>query len=133
MLRSANVPHDCIYGVLGMVNEKEIPIDLQPDYTIHLAWFFKGIQDILLNKLTAFWLWDFYHERLKGFPSWVPDFRDNMDIVAKELKTTTAVSFSSDGQDMTVQGALWDVYYRTFLHLAQKLSKSISRLLRKLF
>lgn len=78
----ASVPHDKIYGIIGLANvhPDEEGLSIVPDYELSVVECYKNaaltmmkqsgssrvLEDVVLQSLTAF--------RLEGLPSWVPDW-----------------------------------------------------------
>jgi hypothetical protein len=100
--RSCTVPHDHVYGILGMVDLKSFPKSLLPDYELPFAQVCKEYAKFVIEGVRDLSILVCHENELEGVPSWVPDLR--YGTIIRKISTHCSVSFSADGSRMTVQG-----------------------------
>jgi hypothetical protein len=71
----ATIPHDHVYGVLGLIFSGEIPTSLQPDYNIPYGQVFQEYARCIMENTGNLSILIREESGLHGVPSWVPDFR----------------------------------------------------------
>ena len=75
--KRATVPHDYIYGLLGIVDTWTLPPHLVPDYTLPYACVFAEHARFIISRTGDLRLLmdrTAYPDPLDGVPSWVPNF-----------------------------------------------------------
>ncbi|KAE9379904.1 HET-domain-containing protein [Stipitochalara longipes BDJ] len=111
----ATLPHDYIYGLLGLVSSGELPDPLQPDYNKPLGQVCQEYTRLIIentgNLSSAFR----FRTSLEGFPSWVPDFGAKCTTVWQKpsINVSSSISFSHSGDQITLLG----LEYGTCLHV----------------
>lgn len=101
--RQTSIPHDYIYGILGLVDPEEVPAALWPNYGIPFGQvFFEFTKYIIMNSGDLRIL-STTKPKLDDCPSWVPDLRDPWLDSAIPL-TTNPVEFSLGGWAISVEG-----------------------------
>lgn len=103
MTRKSTQPHDHIYGLLGMTSVENFLPELVPDYTLPFGQVFQDYTRYVIENTSDLRILWCDRNDLENFPSWVPDLRRNSMSIT-ELHTSNPISFSSDGQTLTVQG-----------------------------
>ncbi|KAI8711986.1 hypothetical protein NCS52_01463700 [Fusarium sp. LHS14.1] len=104
----ATVPHDYIYGLLGLLDCNPLPEALFPDYT-------KTFEE-LYHRFTAFILAETRDPRvlnlgavggLEGVPFWTPDLRQTLNAkINNSQRTGACISLSEDRQILTMPAIL---------------------------
>jgi len=107
--KQATVPHDYIYGLLGMVDASTLPQHLRPDYTLPYARVFADYARFLIEQTGDLRLLmdrTRYPEPLDGVPSWVPNpatFKAGLSSEPEPL-TRHVGGFEADGRVLTAEG-----------------------------
>lgn len=101
--REATQAHDYIYGLLGMTSRDKLPPALTPDYSLPFGRVYQDYTRYLIENTGDLRILDCGESRLENFPSWVPDLRKRRTW-RKAPCTTNSVSFSGNGDMLTVQG-----------------------------
>lgn len=96
------VPHDNVYGILGLIDLKSLPKSLLPDYELPFAQVCKEYTKFVIEGAGDLSILVCHENQLEGVPSWVPDLR--YGVIREKKSTHCSVSFSADGSRMTVQG-----------------------------
>lgn len=72
--RQSTNPRDRIYGLLGLASDRHV-LNIVPDYSITVEECYKNVARVLLQHgHTDILSWCQHPKKLKGLPSWVPDF-----------------------------------------------------------
>ena len=99
----ATVPHDYIYGLLGMVNFARLPTQLTPNYRLSHGQVCKDYTKFIIENTSDLRILMFLDNTVGGQPSWVNGF-----ILDTPWDTEPAVRhtafFSTDGQSLVVEG-----------------------------
>ncbi len=99
----ATVPHDYIYGLLGMVNLAQLPTQLTPNYRPSYGQVYKDYTKFIIENTKDLRILMFWMNTVSGQPSWVNGF-----FLKTPWHTEPAVRhtgfFSSDGQSLVVEG-----------------------------
>jgi hypothetical protein len=86
-----------------MTSVEKFPPELVPDYTLPFGQVFQDYTRYVIENTGDLRILNCDRNELENFPSWVPDLRRNR-MWTTEPHTSNAVSFSTDGQTLTVQG-----------------------------
>lgn len=106
VLRKSSVPHDYFYGVLGLLRQHELPKSLLPDYNLSFEEVSMEYTKYILESTGDLRIIETHAGELQNCPSWVPDVRHfSLNLEEEVPETKSAMSFSADGQRMTVEGA----------------------------
>ena len=101
--KMTTVPHDYIYGLLGMVNLAQLPTQLTPNYRLSYGRVCKDYTRFIIEDTKDLRILMFYQNTVDGEPSWVNGF-----FLETPWRTEPAVRhtgfFSSDGQSLVVEG-----------------------------
>ena len=99
----ATVPHDHIYGFLGMVNLAWLPTQLIPNYRLSCGQVYKDYTKFIIENTKDLRVLMFLENTVSGQPSWVNGF-----LLDTPWHTEPAVrhtgTFSTDGQSLVVEG-----------------------------
>jgi hypothetical protein len=98
----ATLPHDYIYGLLGLVGIQTLPSVLTPDYNKpypqvcreYARFIFENTRDLTILLRS--------HSEISGVPTWVPGFRSDYRPQKGIDTNLSPVSFSDDGNRMTI-------------------------------
>lgn len=103
--KQSTVPHDHIYGMLGLLDGK-LPEVLSPNYRLPFEKVCHGYARYMLECTGDLKVIEVHSSDLKGCPGWVPDLRymDNVRNLQSISDVHTAVTFSDDGNQLTVDG-----------------------------
>lgn len=101
--RKCLVPHDHIYGFLGMTNLTKLPTLLEPNYTLPYSQIFKEWTKYIIESTGNLSILSSWDNQLEGVPSWVLDWRYRLSIEPTPSKVAS-VSFSPDGSELTIHG-----------------------------
>jgi len=105
----STLPHDGIYGVLGMAQAPDLPLALKPDYNKPYSLVCQDYARFLIENIGDLTILSGSGERFENenlsIPSWVPDFNwlDSRFEGARP-RINSPITFSSDGKRMTVEG-----------------------------
>lgn len=102
--RQAKVPNDIIYGVLGMVDDRWLPVELKPDYDRTPEEVFFECSKFLFKETGCLSLMITTKNELQGLPSWVPDLR----FLAPQKNSSARSRIEVNSRKMRVQGAKID-------------------------
>jgi len=104
--RASTVPHDHIYGVLGLINTAELPQMLMPDYRKSYSEVFKEYTRYLIEQTKDLRPLMCIQESLADDqPSWIIDFQSCLPW-ALEPKVPHSGSFSGNGEQLIVEGVM---------------------------
>ena len=113
--REATIPHDRIYGLLGLVDTTCLPPWLNPNYNADFRTVYKDYSSFIMEATGYL---DMLNCRLDpacfpGFPSWVPDFKTGPKwrdggVACRVPAARGQVSFSEDGNVLNAQGHILD-------------------------
>ncbi|KPI43176.1 uncharacterized protein AB675_7071 [Cyphellophora attinorum] len=73
----STVSHDHIYGLLGMVDVSQLPVEMRPDYEKPFGDVCQEYARLIIEGLGNLDVLSQGSQRLVGNPSWVPDLRDS--------------------------------------------------------
>jgi hypothetical protein len=104
--RACSVPHDKIYGLLGMTDTSQLPDHLKPDYGKKFEQVYQEYGVYIMKMTGSLSLLFSKRTDLLNSPSWVPDFR-LLDSIYRPEKHSGPVSFVDNGMTMIVEG--WEV------------------------
>ena len=132
------VPHDKIYGLLGMVNLAQLPAQLTPNYRLSYGQVSKDYTRFIIEDTKDLRILMFLGEALDGQPSWVNGFHldtpwhiepavrhtgffssNGESLVVEGIRCGKILSFFSGGKDMT--GARMQQFYDTILSTAAEI------------
>jgi hypothetical protein len=102
----ASLPHDYIYGLLGLTGSKELPPTLTPDYSKSYLLVYQQYTKFIIEHTgnLSIMLRSRVQVDIQGVPSWVPDFRE-VPIPSRPPKdVSSTIYFSEDGNQMTLTG-----------------------------
>jgi hypothetical protein len=102
----ATLPHDNIYGLLGLVGIEALPPLLMPDYNRPYPQVCQEYARFVIENTRDLSLLLRPSREIGEVPSWVPDFRQhNTYWRAKNTeKNLSPIVFSDDGNRMTILG-----------------------------
>jgi hypothetical protein len=100
----AALPHDHIYGLLGLVGIEMLPSALKPDYNKPYAQVCQDYARFIFESTGDLSLLVRLDSKISGVPSWVPDFRSDNSLWGPKgtEKNLSPLSFSDDGNRMTM-------------------------------
>ena len=107
----ATLPHDYLYGLLGLVSSGELSDPLLPDYNKPFGQVYQEYAKLIIehtgNLSVLFW----YRSNLRGSPSWVPEFSSNSSRAWDKpvANVTSSISFSQSGHQITLRGLEIDI------------------------
>jgi hypothetical protein len=102
--KQSTVPHDHVYGMLGLL-EAQLPKSVTPNYRLPFEQVCQDYARYILSSTKDLKAIEVHRSELQQCPSWVPDFRYFDDLRSFASRCTTGdVTFSADGQHLTVQG-----------------------------
>ncbi|KAH6705277.1 heterokaryon incompatibility protein-domain-containing protein [Leptodontidium sp. MPI-SDFR-AT-0119] len=101
-IRQATVPHDRIYGLLGLTSLPDLPKSLVPDYGRPFGEVCFDYTKYLIQSTNSLHVLSFGVNRLDGSPTWVPDFTGA--LLVPPSGTICNPVISSDGKCLTVMG-----------------------------
>ena len=97
------VPHDKIYGLLGMVNLAELPAQLTPNYRLSYGQVCRDYTKFIIDETKDLRILMFVGDALDGQPSWVNGFHLDTPWHIEPAVRHTGF-FSSNGQSLVVEG-----------------------------
>ena len=97
------VPHDKIYGLLGMVNLAQLPAQLTPNYRLSYGQVCRDYTRFIIEDTKDLRILMFIGDALDGQPSWVNGFHLDTPWHIEPAMPHTGF-FSSDGQSLIVEG-----------------------------
>ncbi|KAN0119323.1 HET domain containing protein [Hyaloscypha variabilis] len=108
----ATLPHDYIYGILGLVCSGKLPDVLQPDYNKPLAQVYQEYTRFIIEATGNLSILFRESSSLEGSPSWVPDFRAECTAVWQKpsvwkkplADVPNSASFSQSGDKIILRG-----------------------------
>jgi Heterokaryon incompatibility protein (HET) len=103
--RTCFVPHDHVYGMLGIVDLPQLPQELMPNYNTPFGDVFWQYTKYIIAETRDLRILQRAHNGLVGYPSWVPDLRFKGDMVNVNIYTPSPVTISGNGRRLTVQGS----------------------------
>ncbi len=116
--RVSTVPHDQIYGILGLIDIDSLPIELRPNYSLPYGCVCRSYTKYLMEKSKDLRLLMFFNPNsLDEEPSWVVDFR-TISPWALEPRVAHPGHFTKDGTGLLVEGVKTG-------HLAQVILKQL--------
>jgi hypothetical protein len=102
--KQSTIPHDHVYGILGLLDD-HLPEYLKPDYKLPFERVCQNYARFIIEATQNLRIIEAHTSELDSCPSWVPDFRYLTDIREYNgVSTKSAVRFSADGQQLTVEG-----------------------------
>jgi hypothetical protein len=104
--KHATLPHDHIYGLLGMITVSELPQNLMPDYTLPFQQVFHSYIRHIVENTGSLSTLGCSGDEFLDLPSWVPDLRVCRFPTLTESAQAGSVSFSADGKRLTVGGTV---------------------------
>ena len=132
------VPHDKIYGLLGMLNLAELPAQLTPNYRLSYGQVCRDYTKFIIDETKDLRILMFIGDALDGQPSWVNGFYldtpwhiepavrhtgffslDGQSLVVKGVRYGKILSFFSGDKDMT--GERMQEFYNTILATAAEI------------
>jgi hypothetical protein len=105
--KKTTLPHDRIYGLLGMTSSAPLPVPLRPDYSQPFAQVFQNYARFLVESTSYLDILELGVNRLPKdqCPSWVPDFSQKM-VRQTRPPTTSLGAISNDGKCLSVTGVI---------------------------
>ena len=97
------VPHDKIYGLLGMVNLAQLPAQLTPNYRLSYGQVCKDYTRFIIENTKDLRMLMFIGNPVVGQPSWVNGFHLDTPWHIEPAVRHTGF-FSSDGESLVVEG-----------------------------
>lgn len=97
------VPHDHIYGFLGMVNLAWLPTQLTPNYRLSCGQLYKDYTRFIIENTKDLRILMFLENTVSGQPSWVNGFLLDTPWYTEPAVRHTGF-FSTDGQSLVVEG-----------------------------
>lgn len=136
--KSTAVPHDKIYGLLGMVNLAQLPSQLTPNYRLSYGQVCKDYTRFIIESTKDLRILMFIGHALDGQPSWVNGFHldtpwhiepavrhtgffssDDRSLAVEGVRYGKILSFFSGSKDMT--GERMQEFYNTILVTAAEI------------
>ena len=112
-LKYATVPHDYVYGLLGLVNLAQLPTQLTPNYRMSYGQVYKDYTRFIMENTKDLRILMFLKHVVLAQPSWVSGF-----FLDTPWQTEPAVlhtgNFSTDGQSLVVEGARYGMILSFF-------------------
>ncbi|KAH7083484.1 heterokaryon incompatibility protein-domain-containing protein [Paraphoma chrysanthemicola] len=105
----ATIDHDLFYGILGLLDEVELPLALQPDYRQSFEQVTLHYTRYLIENSKDLRIMETHERRLLCCPSWVPDMRHRIrprDFTKPIPPAMGSVSTSADGLQLQVEGSM---------------------------
>ncbi|KAM7207805.1 Heterokaryon incompatibility protein (HET) domain containing protein [Naviculisporaceae sp. PSN 640] len=117
--RNSTVPHDKIYGILGLVEKaSSLPEPLKPDYSLDFRVVYGRFARFIMEQTGYLDILHYTDLRVKysGVPSWFPNLLASPSLTVKPEPdepvpyplTRGSVKFSEDGNVLAVQGCIVD-------------------------
>ena len=100
----STLPHDLVYGRLGIFGTEMLPRHMMPNYSLPFEAVFHDYAVFFLENTGSLAILKTEARQLEGVPSWVPDFRSFMNSAGLKPATPSAVRISSHRQILTVEG-----------------------------
>jgi hypothetical protein len=100
----ATLPHDRIYGLLGLVGLETLPYPLTPDYGRPFPQVYQEYARFIIENTGSLSIILREENGMHEVPSWVPDFRSPGAIWRESRPLSHSISFSGNGNRMTVLG-----------------------------
>ena len=107
--RVCSLPHDAIYGLLGLIDASNMPPHLKPNYENdykhvfhqYVVWSISQTGSLTVMQSAA---------QMPGMPTWVPDFMSWIYIVSPWLfaqhPRSSSITFSADQKKMYARGVV---------------------------
>ncbi|KAH7378107.1 heterokaryon incompatibility protein-domain-containing protein [Cadophora sp. MPI-SDFR-AT-0126] len=102
--REATIPHDRIYGLLGLVGVPHLPTYLQPDYNRSFAEVCFAYVKFFIKASNTLHVLSLGTSRFEGYPSWVSDFSESHLLDGETRATLVVPVFSRDERCISVPG-----------------------------
>ncbi|KAM0335600.1 hypothetical protein ACHAQA_000648 [Verticillium albo-atrum] len=100
----ASLPADKIYALLALTPQKNLPEHLTPNYDLPFETVYHDYAQFVLKHTGNINLIAFFPPLGRGAPSWVPDFRDQIENDRSgDSMGPGHVDISPDGLELTVQ------------------------------
>jgi Heterokaryon incompatibility protein (HET) len=130
--KNSTVPHDRIYGLLGMFKVTQLTDDLLPDYQQPYALVCRRYTRYLIEQAQDLGILMFDKPmNVEGEQSWVMDFRWNR-IFLDDPITRHKGFFSSNGEELIVDGAMCIDVHLLFFTTGDQLEKVLQDFYNKL-
>jgi hypothetical protein len=100
----ATLPHDYIYGLLGLVGSGALPLLLTADYEKPYPQVYQEYARFIVQNTGNLSIILRTDSDIDGFPSWVPDFRSHNSVWREPEESLYPISFSNAGNAMTLLG-----------------------------
>jgi hypothetical protein len=100
----AKLPHDHIYGLLGLLGSGTLPSPLVPDYSKPASQVYQDYSQFIISNTKNLSILLRYGNTIMGSPSWVSDFRSESAIWRASRVSSNSISFSEDGNQMAAVG-----------------------------
>ena len=114
---TATLPHDYLYGFLGLLGSGPLPHPLLPDYSKPFPRVYQEYTRFIIEQTSSLSILLRHKSGITGFPSWVPDFRSDGLLWTETTDAPQPIFFSEDGSRMTVLGTELGVCKSTFVPL----------------
>ena len=102
----ATVPHDYIYGLLGLMRPGKLPHELKANYSKGYPLVYQAYARFIIENTGNLFIILRTRNRIEGgVPSWVPDFRCPAFVALRDEKHRQPIVFSHDGNQMTLTGS----------------------------
>jgi len=106
--KNAKIPHDLLYGILGLIGYTQLPPELLPNYDVPFGQVFQNYAKYMIENTGCLTIMS-STKRLNGYPSWVPDLRYSVMRLSDTAGSRASYSagsvlFSENGRHLTVQG-----------------------------
>lgn len=102
--REATVPHDRLYGLLGLRGTVAIPKLLQPDYSHPAGEVFFAYAKWIIQTTRRIHVISFGQNELAGYPSWVPNFTGGANLAKASTEYQISPSISPVSGCLSVSG-----------------------------
>jgi hypothetical protein len=102
--RKCSLPHDLVYGILGMADLTKLPQSLIPNYALPFSKVYWDYTKYIVENTGSLSLLPCSENHLQGVPSWVPDLRYSISRQDSTPSTADSFSFSADGNELTIRG-----------------------------
>jgi hypothetical protein len=126
---TATLPHDYIYGLLGLLPSGCLPYPLAPDYGKPFPKVYQEYTRFIIEHTSTLSVLFRQYKALTGWlPTWVPDFRFQATSVLEPTATSQHIFFSEDGNRMKISGVRLGICTHRFVPLPRNRSMSDSML-----
>jgi Heterokaryon incompatibility protein (HET) len=114
----AALPHDYIYGLLGLIGPVTLPSPLAPDYRKDFAQVYRDYTSFIIGNTGSLSILCRIRHTMEGGPSWVRDFRlkgPYNSITEEPRQPSLPIHFSEDRNRMTVYGVRFGTCKHVFV------------------